>query len=113
MIENSIIGLRCIIGPNVTIRNSVLMGADYYEDEGRLSTDRTGGIPPVGIGAGSYIEGAIIDKNCHIGQNVRIVNEAGIQDSEGEDACMIRDGIPIVMKLATLPDGWRLGGSNS
>ncbi len=111
VIENSIIGLRCIIEPGVTIRNSILMGADYYESDLELSADRSDGIPPMGIGAGSHIEGAIIDKNCHIGRNVRIVNESGALNSGGDDdICLIRDGIPIVTKASALRDGWRLGG---
>ncbi len=99
MIENSIIGLRSIIGPGVTIRDSILMGADLYEGKSELDQDRLVGRPPIGIGAGCVIEGAIIDKNCHIGREVRIVNEGKMENSEGDsDTCMIRDGIPIVLK---------------
>jgi glucose-1-phosphate adenylyltransferase len=101
-----------MIGPNVTIRNSVLMGADYYEGSLELEDDQAAGKPPVGIGAGTLIDGAIIDKNCHIGRNVRIVNEAGIENSPGEDeVCMIRDQLPVVLKGAVLPDGWKLGAT--
>ncbi len=109
VIENSLIGLRCMIGPNVTIRNSILMGSDFYESSDQLKDDQAEGQPPVGIGAGSLIDGAIIDKNCQIGQNVRIINEAGIENSEGDDeVCMIRDGIPMVLKGATIPDNWTM-----
>jgi glucose-1-phosphate adenylyltransferase len=108
VIENSIVGLRCTIGSGVTIRNSILMGADYYERPIDLKENQRVGRPPIGIGVGSVIDGAIIDKNCHIGRNVRIVNEAGITDSEGDgDVCTVRDGIPILEKNAALPDGWR------
>ena len=103
VIENSVIGLRCKIGENVTIRNSIVMGADYFETEAQRS-----GRPGVGIGDGSVIQGAILDKNCRIGQNVRIVNEAGVENSEDAEDCVIRDQIPIVLKEATLPDGWKL-----
>jgi glucose-1-phosphate adenylyltransferase len=109
-IENSIIGLRCIIGPRVTIRDSILMGADYYENEVELSTDRTEGIARIGVGEGTHIERAIIDKNCHIGKNVRIVNESGVQDSDDHGVCVVRDGITIVTKAAALPNGWRMDG---
>jgi glucose-1-phosphate adenylyltransferase len=102
VIENSIIGLRCMIGDNVTIRNSVLMGADEFE------TATAQGRPPMGIGSGSVIEGAIVDKNARIGRNVRINNQRGIEDSEDANDCMIRDGIPIVIKDSTLSDGWTL-----
>jgi len=111
VIENSIVGLRCIIGKGVTIKNSILMGADYYEDKGsiELKDDQSAGRPPIGIGDGTVIDGAIIDKNCHIGRNVRIVTDAGMADCEDDnDTCMIRDGIPIVLKGASLSDGWKL-----
>lgn len=111
VIENSIVGLRSIIGPGTTIRNSILMGADFYEGSLELERDQDAGRPPIGVGAGCVIEGAIIDKNCHIGREVRIVNEAQVDSSEGDnDTCMIRDGIPIVLKEAVLRDKWMLGG---
>lgn len=111
VIENSIVGLRSIIGPGTTIRNSILMGADFYEGSLELERDQEAGRPPIGVGAGCVIEGSIIDKNCHIGREVRIVNEAQIEASEGDnDTCMIRDGIPIVLKEAVLRDKWMLGG---
>jgi len=111
VIENSIIGLRSIIGPKATIRNSILMGADFYEDKLHLEQNRLAGRPRIGIGAGCAIEGSIIDKNCRIGNDVRIVNGGPVENSEGDnDTCMIRDGIPIVLKEAVLPDRWTLQG---
>jgi glucose-1-phosphate adenylyltransferase len=62
----------------------------------------------LGIGEGSHIEGAIIDKNARIGRNVRIVNEQGIDHTEETPFGMIRDGIPVMAKDTSLPDGWRL-----
>ena len=108
VIENSIIGLRSRIGRDVVIRNSVLMGADEYETPGELDADSREGRPPMGIGAGSVIEGAIVDKNCHIGAGVQITSAAGQPDRDFADTCHIRDGIVVVEKDATLPDGWRL-----
>ena len=67
VIENSIIGLRCMIGGGVTIRDSILMGADYYEGR-RIGGEWPTAGRPIGIGAGSVIEGAIVDKNCRIGR---------------------------------------------
>jgi glucose-1-phosphate adenylyltransferase len=61
------------------------------------------GIPNVGIGKGSIVRKAIIDKNAHIGRNTRLVNEAGIQDLDGE-GYYIRDGIVIVPKNGVIPD---------
>lgn len=105
-IENSVIGLRTIIGEGVTIRNSVLMGADYYEPDEEQAAN-TSGIP-VGIGDGSVIEGAILDKNCRIGSNVRVANDKGTEHFGEDEPCQIRDGVPVVIKNAVLPDGWKL-----
>ena len=77
VIENSIIGLRCLIGRNVTIRNSILMGNDFYEAPDEIAAGKSNGRPPLGVGCGTHIEGAIIDKNCRIGCHVRIVNAQG------------------------------------
>ena len=108
VIENSVIGLRSIIGENVTIRNTVTMGADIYERDAELKADRAAGRPPIGIGNGSRIEGAILDKNCRIGQGVQIVNERKVETRGEDEPCIIRDGIPIVVKEGVLPDGWKL-----
>jgi glucose-1-phosphate adenylyltransferase len=108
VIENSIIGLRCIIGEGVTIRDSVIMGADMYERVAELHQDGQSGRPQIGIGAGSLIESAIVDKNCRIGRNVRIVNEDGLDEADVDGRCAVRDGIPVVLKEAELPDGWSL-----
>jgi len=107
VIENSVVGLRSDIGAGVTIRNSVLMGADEYETIEELRDHRVHNRPPIGIGDGSAIEGSIIDKNCHVGQNVRIANQRNVDRSDDADDCMIVDGIPVVLKGATLPDGWK------
>ena len=107
-IENSVIGLRCHIGENVVIKDSILMGADAYESEQEIQENAAVGIPPMGVGAGTVIEGAIVDKNCRIGSEVRIVcsdKEAGDYDGCG---FAVRDGIPVVEKDATLPNGWHL-----
>lgn len=108
VIENSVIGLRCIVGQGVTIRNSVIMGADFLETANDLAElKETQGVP-VGIGTGSLIDGAILDKNVRIGRNVRVVNRTKIDESDEHSPCYIRDGIPIVAKDATLNDGWAL-----
>jgi len=108
VIENSVVGLRCIIGENVTIRNSVLMGADEYESDAELAANNKREVPRIGVGDGSVIEGAIIDKNVRIGRNVRIEAGGGDGNSDKHDVCPVRDGVPVVIKDATLPDGWTL-----
>jgi len=108
VIENSVIGLRCIIGEGVTIRRSVIMGADYYEQDDPRHPFKPNH-PQVGIGGGSVIEGAIVDKNCRIGKNVRVVNDQKVDYTEGTEYCLLRDGIPVVVKDAVLEDSWQLG----
>jgi glucose-1-phosphate adenylyltransferase len=109
-IENSVIGLRCRIDRDVTIRNSILMGADFYESSDPLAASDSAEQPPIGIGAGSVIEGAIVDKNCRIGPRVRIINDAQIEDARAGECCAIRDGILVVAKEAVLPADWHVEG---
>ena len=109
VIENSIIGLRSVIGPNVVIRNSVIMGADFFENEAQQTENEQTARPPVGIGEGAVIDGAIIDKNCRIGKQVKITNSKGLEnDRDDAEDCLIRDGIAVVTKGSTLADGWSL-----
>ena len=107
VIENSVIGLRCMIGRNVVIRNSIVMGNDFYDPPDTMVKNETNGLPPLGIGEGSVIEGAIIDKNCRIGRNVRICNEKGVGSPETQYG-MIRDGVAVISKGTTVPDDWTL-----
>lgn len=101
-IENSVIGLRTVIGDGVTIKDSIVMGADFIEREQSLRADRL----PVGVGQGSYIRGAILDKNCRVGANVKITNASGV-DHQGEDEPLqVRDGISIVIKSGQIEDGF-------
>ena len=108
VIENSVIGLRCRIGNGAVIRNSILMGADFYESPDNLVAGRSGALPPIGVGEGSRIEGAIVDKNVRIGSSVCVANEKKLTSSPETPDAMIQDGIVIVERGATLPDGWRL-----
>ena len=101
VIENSVIGLRTIIQPNVVIRDSIVMGCDFYDAR------KTARDVAMEIGEGTVIEGAIIDKNVSIGKNVRIVNSSRRDQTDlNHPVCVIRDGIPIVIKKSTLADGW-------
>lgn len=103
-VTNSVIGLRSIVGPNVTIESSVLMGADYFETEEDKEENRHLGRPDVGIGEGTVIESAIIDKNARIGRNVHIRYLPDRPEKETEHWAF-RDGLVIVPKSAVIPDG--------
>jgi glucose-1-phosphate adenylyltransferase len=106
VIENSLIGLRCNIGRDVTIKNCVIMGADYYESGEHHQENARLQRPPMGIGDNAVIEDAILDKNCRIGRGVRI--RATGEETAEHDPVVIRDGIVIVPRGASVTDGWSL-----
>src|SRR2546422_4680047 len=98
-IDRSLIGLRSRIGEGTHIDASYIMGADYYQTLEDMQADAQGNRPRVGIGEGSIIRRAIIDKNARIGTNVHLLNEAGVENADGPDASYyIRDRIIIVPK---------------
>ena len=102
-ITNSVLGLRSIIGSKSTIRDAVIMGADYYETEESRTENMQLGRPDVGIGEGSVIETALIDKNTRIGKNVQIRHLPDRPDETHENWAA-RDGIVVVPKSAVIPD---------
>ena len=102
-IRNAVIGLRSVIGESVTLTNSIMMGADYYESQVDLVVNDDLTRPPMGIGSGSIIDGAIIDKNARIGKGVVIRNIPEREDFEDENM-VARDGLIIVKKNAVIPD---------
>ena len=105
-ISNSVIGLRSRIGGGAQIEASYLMGADYYQTLEDMQADRAGSTPWIGIGEGTTIRRAIIDKNARIGANVRLLNEAGVDNADGPGGSYyIRDRIIIVPKNGLIPDG--------
>ncbi len=103
-IERSIVGIRSRIGHGTQIRDSLLLGADYYETLDEIGTAEAQGLPPVGVGADSRIERAIVDKNARIGRGVQIRNEARESERDG-DSYFIRNGIVVIPKNAVIPDG--------
>ncbi|MEP0773818.1 MAG: glucose-1-phosphate adenylyltransferase [Acidobacteriota bacterium] len=103
MVRDSILGVRTRVQPGATIQDCYVMGADFFEPAEALRDGRT----PVGIGEGSYIRGAIVDKNARIGRGVQLVNRDGLtrwDDPEGR--LYVREGILVVPKNAVLPDGF-------
>ena len=103
-IANSIVGIRSVVRSGVTIKSSVIMGADFLEEE-RPAPGRP---MPLGIGEGTTIVNAIVDKNARIGRNVFIHGSRKLRDGDG-DGYAVRDGIVVVLKNAVIPDGTRIG----
>jgi glucose-1-phosphate adenylyltransferase len=105
VIRNAVVGIRSVIGDNVEIEDTVIMGADYYEPQARETTP---GAPPIGIGEGSRIRGAIVDKNARIGPGVQIQPFPRGTDIE-EDQWVVRDGLVVIPKDSILPKGMKIG----
>jgi glucose-1-phosphate adenylyltransferase len=103
-LHRCIIGIRSRIGHNVQVRDAIVLGADRFETEAERAANRQRGVPDIGIGDGSVIERAILDKDCRVGTNVRIVNARRLADAEG-DNYVIRDGIVVIPNGAVVPDG--------
>ena len=105
-VNNSVIGLRSRISKGVQVESSYVMGADYYQTFEEMRVDLGKGLPRVGIGEGTVVKRAIIDKNARIGKNARLLNEAGVAEADGPGgAYFIRDSIILVPKNAVIADG--------
>jgi len=103
-IHHSVVGIRSIVYDGVELDGALVMGNDIYETETERAACHARGIPPLGIGERTVIRKAILDKNCRIGSDVRIVNEAGVEQADG-DGYYIRDGIVIIPKSGIIRDG--------
>jgi glucose-1-phosphate adenylyltransferase len=103
-IERSVVGLRSRIGRDVILRDAVIIGADRFETDAERAGNRARGLPDFTIGDGTIIERAIVDKDARIGRNVRIVNQRGLEEDEGENY-VIRDGIVVIPRVSVVPDG--------
>jgi glucose-1-phosphate adenylyltransferase len=102
-VHHSVLGVRSRIGANCVIEDALIMGADMYEPFGERVDKAERGEVSLGIGAGSTIRRAIIDKNARIGTNVQIVNKDNVQEAQREDeGFYIRSGIVVVLKNATI-----------
>ncbi len=103
-VSRSIIGVRSRIGGGTTIKNSIVMGADWFESANDTESNAARDIPNIGIGNHCTIINAIIDKDVRIGDQVSIINAHNLQESDAEDYC-IRDGIIVVPKGARIAPG--------
>lgn len=104
-IENSVIGVRSRIGHGTTVVSSYIMGNDFYEtlDEIAYNTERN--IPKIGIGDRCYFKNTIVDKNCRIGNDVRVNGGSHLADCD-HALYTVKDGIVVLKKGAILPDGF-------
>src|SRR5580658_9753857 len=104
-IENSVIGIRTRIGTGTTIVSSYLMGVDYYETIEEIEQAQAHGLPTVGIGHRCYIRNAIVDKNCRIGDDVRVHGGHHLENAD-HTLYPVKEGVVVIKKGAVLPNGF-------
>jgi glucose-1-phosphate adenylyltransferase len=97
-IRDSVVGIRMHIGAGSRVTRSILLGADFYEEEVAASS------VALGIGRDVVLDRVIVDKNARIADGVRLVNDAGVSHADG-DGYYIRNGIIIVPKGAEVKAG--------
>lgn len=106
-IERSVIGIRSRIGKGTTIEHSIIMGNDYFRSREQLERSKDDKEPPMAIGERCFISNAIIDKNCKIGNDVRIAGGDHLEDGDYGEYHVV-DGIVIVPKRSVIPDGTKI-----
>jgi len=104
VIEHSLIGVRSRVEAGAVIRDSLVMGADFYETPDRAHPPEA---PPIGIGQGSHIERTIVDKNARIGDDVRITPDGKPAQLDGPNF-YVRDGLVIIPKNAVVMSGTQI-----
>lgn len=105
-IEHSVIGIRSRIGKDTAITNSYIMGNDYYQNLYEIDLDHNDGTV-MGIGERCNLNNCIVDKNCHIGNDVRVNGGPHLPDSNHELYSVV-DGIVVIKKGASLPNGFEI-----
>ncbi|XP_019195798.1 PREDICTED: inactive glucose-1-phosphate adenylyltransferase small subunit 2, chloroplastic-like isoform X2 [Ipomoea nil] len=102
-IKDTVVGMRTRVGEGAVIEDSVVLGSDNYES---ISREEEAIRTPIGIGEGSHIKKAIIDKNARIGKNVKILNRDNVQEGNNEAAgYIVSRGIVVILRSAVIPDG--------
>jgi glucose-1-phosphate adenylyltransferase len=105
-VHHSILGIRSRIEADCIIEDSLVMGADYYESLPERQSNLEQGQIPIGIGAGTTIRRAIVDKNARIGRKVIILNKDRVEEANREEeGFLIRNGIVVILKNATIHNG--------
>ena len=105
-IHHCVLGVRSRVESDVVLQDSLVMGSDFYESSEERTLLRQGGGIPLGVGQGTTVKGAILDKNTRIGNNVTIVNKDHVEEADrADEGFYIRNGIVVVVKNATISDG--------
>ncbi|RYG16777.1 MAG: glucose-1-phosphate adenylyltransferase, partial [Chitinophagaceae bacterium] len=103
-IEHAVLGIRARIGKHTVVTNAYVMGSDRYQTLEEIQSETEKGNSLIGIGDRCYINNAIVDKNCRIGNDVKINGGSHLEDGDYETHA-VKDGIVVVKKGAVLPSG--------
>lgn len=106
-IKHAVIGIRSRIGVGTHIQSCYIMGSDKYQTLEEIQEDKDSGKPMIGIGDNCTITNAIVDKNSRIGNDVTINGGDHLEDGDF-DLYTVKDGIVVVKKGATIPDGTQI-----
>ncbi len=107
-LENCVVGIRTRIGHDSVLIDTYVMGSDFYETLEDIAIDMQQGIPQLGVGSRCEIKNAIIDKNCRIGDDVKIIGGSHIEDGDSP-LYTVKEGIVVIKKGAVLPNGFTIG----
>jgi glucose-1-phosphate adenylyltransferase len=106
VLDHCLVGVRSRIGKNCRLTDTVMIGSDRYETEAEVRANRAAGVPSFNVGDGTVIERAILDKDCRIGSDVKILNaEKRVEYDEPTGLWHVRDGIVCVPRGTVIPDG--------
>lgn len=106
VVDHCVLGLRTRVEEGVVLRDTLLMGADSAESGRQRTALRAKGAVPLGIGRGSQVRNAILDKNVRLGHNVQVINKDHVEEADrSELGFTIRSGIVVIEKNTTLADG--------
>jgi len=105
-VEHSIVGIRSRLESGSVLKDTMMMGADFYETEDEVAELLKNGKIPLGVGANSRISNCIIDKNARIGKNVIIANTDNVQEAaRPELGFYINTGVTVIEKNGIIKDG--------
>jgi glucose-1-phosphate adenylyltransferase len=105
-VHHCVLGVRSRLESDVVIQDTLVMGADFFESSEERAVLRERGGIPLGVGQGTTVKRAILDKNARIGSNVTIVNKDHVEEADRPElGFYIRNGIVVVVKNASIPDG--------
>jgi len=104
-ITKSVIGNRSRIGEDTVIQHCYVMGNDFYQNIDDINDDNKNGIPLIGIGERCFIDNAIVDKNCRIGNDVYVKGGKHLADTSNDLYC-VKEGIVVIRKGAIIPNNF-------